>query len=198
MHGDEYEIISCVDNYVEQHEQELPDFLFIPQVSPSAVAQKTRKNTWGHDVNRNFFASATDPEALALMKFLKDFRFAVCIDFHEDPDRLRGCYLYDSDRFTFEDLTKLRHALLQSGASLYTGIDDPADAHLGWRVRDGYISMPFDSLPRQAGFSGRWFLEQKIVTRTFTVEVPGQAQIALKRRLVAAILETLLPLAAQS
>ena len=194
MHGDEYEIISCVLAYIKNHDAILDDYLFIPEVSPSAVAQRTRKNAWGHDTNRSFFVPAIDPEVAAFMKIVSDFHFDVCIDFHEDADRTKGCYLYDSDVFSAQQLTHLRAAITKTGASLYTGIDDPADANLGWHIRDGYISMPLKSIPPIAGFSGRWLLEKNIVKRAFTVEMPGQALPFLKQKLVEAIITALLPL----
>jgi hypothetical protein len=198
MHGDEHEVIQPVHTYVEVHVKDLPDFLFIPQVSPSAVAQKTRRNATNQDINRAFTEPTTDSEAAAIMNIVHPYQFDLCIDFHEDPDRTKGCYVYDSEKFGEKELTQLRKAIVSSGASLYTGIDDPADAHLGWHVRDGYVSMPLSQIPPGAGFSGHWFLSQGIVKRAFTVEVPGQAPMVLKRKLVIALFEALLPLIPQS
>jgi predicted deacylase len=197
-HGDEHEVIEPVIEYMQRHAQELPDFVCIPRVSPSAVASQTRRNAQKHDVNRHFRDSTDDPEVRSVMEILSPLRAQLCLDVHEDADRTRGCYVYDTHTLTPDELAQVQRAIRNSGASLYTGIDDPADAHLGWHVHDGYVSMPFTKMPEEAGFSGRWLLEHQIVQRAFTLEVPGQAQMFLKRALVREVFTTLLPLVFKS
>ncbi len=187
MHGDEHEVIQCVEDYINSHASALPEFLFIPKVSPSAVAKRTRKNKYGNDINRQFMESTQDPEARDAMEILQGRRFRACIEFHEDPDRTAGVYVYDSGTLSEKDLAAYRHVVEGTGARLYSGIDDPFDADLGLQVEKGYISTTVDNLPKHAGFSTRWLIANGIAKRIFTPEIPGKAPIALKRRLVEAV-----------
>ena len=45
MHGDEYEVIDCVKNYLAENTG-LPHYEYISEVSPSAVSRKTRRNAF--------------------------------------------------------------------------------------------------------------------------------------------------------
>src|SRR3989344_8617189 len=71
-HGDEYEVIDLVEKYIRRYEAKLPDFIFVPKVSPSAVAAKTRKNSQNADINRTFSTNSIDPEVRENIKILKD------------------------------------------------------------------------------------------------------------------------------
>lgn len=43
-HGDEYRSITPLTNYVLENHENLNDFIFVPEFSPTAVQQKTRTN----------------------------------------------------------------------------------------------------------------------------------------------------------
>ena len=193
MHGDEYEVIDCINEYVKQHIDQLPDFLFIPRVSPSAVAQKTRKNKFGRDVNRHFFDQSEDPEAEDAMQIMRNYQVDLTIEFHEDPDRALGFYLYDSHALNEKDLVLYREKIQQTGARLYTGVDDPFDAHLGLHIEKGYIYTPLEILPKDAGFFVVWALTHGIAQRVLNPEIPGKAPLSLKRSLVTAVFSFFLP-----
>lgn len=186
-HGDEWQIIDCVTDYINSHEAILPDFLFIPRVSPSAVAQKTRKNKYGRDINRCFNDRTEDQETKATMEIVKNFSFDLCIEFHEDPARSRSVYIYDSHALPDTELALFQKAILKTGARLYTGVDDPFDAHLGFVVVKGYVSTPVDIMPPQSGFSMVWLLKSNVAKRVVNPEIPGRAPITLKQALVDAI-----------
>jgi hypothetical protein len=187
MHGDEYETSACLADYVEKHADTLPDFLFIPKVSPSAIELKTRKNKLGHDVNRNFFDPPTDPEVKDVMNIISRHVFDLCLDFHEDPDLKDAFYVYDSDHLSEERLADFRKYIEKAGLIPHTGIDDPLDANLGLHVQDGYISTPIHSFPISAGFSFEWILTHGIAKRVFDPEVPGQSPLEVKRAIIANI-----------
>ena len=67
MHGDESDVVVHVSGFVSTQAESLPDFVYIPTVSPSAIAQKTRQNYLGHDINRCFVDPIQDPEALQVI-----------------------------------------------------------------------------------------------------------------------------------
>lgn len=184
MHGDEHEVIDVILSYVRKHARQMPPFLYIPRVSPSALARKKRRNKWGHDVNREFFDPPRDEEARRVMEILLPHRFDLTINMHEDPDFARAFYLYDSGRLSPEQLTRLRTGAVNAGAGLHTGPDDPMDTDLGYHAEKGYISSPYDFPPSQSGFAGPWFARHAISRRDIIVEIPGKARAGLKTRLV--------------
>ncbi len=192
MHGDEYESGTLLRAYLKKNSAALPDFLYIPCVSPSAVASKTRKNMYGHDINRQFTENTTDEEARTVMSLLRPFHFDLCIDVHEDPDRTMGFYLYDSEHMSESELYAYREAVHTTDARLYTGVDDMDDEHLNLHVEKGYVSLGYDQSVETAGFSSRWLYEKNICKRTFTLEVPGKAPRELKESLIRVVISVLL------
>jgi len=44
-HGDEFAIISSLDEIIQKYIDDLVPFMYIPELSPSAVRQKTRTNS---------------------------------------------------------------------------------------------------------------------------------------------------------
>lgn len=192
MHGNEYESGRILTSYLTENAHNLPDFVYIPEVSPSAVTQGTRKNTHGHDINREFLNQTTDQEALAVMYIVKPYTFHLCIDIHEDPDRTMSCYIYDTAHMTPEELQAYRACIQTTDARLYTGIDDVDDEHLMLQVDKGYVSLGYEESHETAGFSSRWLYETGIAKRTFTVEIPGKAHTSLKNSIIRALTPYLL------
>jgi predicted deacylase len=185
MHGDEFEVIDCVKKYIAEHV--LSDYLYIPEVSPSAVAAQTRRNKFGSDVNRSFFDPPTDPEVKEFTEKISGKKFDQCINFHEDPDLAQTFYLYDSGQLTPEQLLTLRSSIIEAGCGLHTGTDDPLDANLDLHVEKGYISTPYETLPQDAGFSWIWLHNHIITKRDVDIEIPGKATVELKQKLVDAV-----------
>lgn len=192
MHGDEYEAGKLLEQYIHANYQKLPDFLYIPQVSPSAVAAHTRKNKFDNDINRQFLASTKDPEAIAVMSLLQMHTFDLCIDIHEDPDRTMGFYLYDSDQMTDDELAAYRAVVHPTGARLYTGVDDVDDENLNLYVEKGYVSLGFEKSGAVSGFSSRWLFEENRCKRSFTAEIPGKGTAELKTKLIHNVVSFLL------
>lgn len=192
MHGDEYESGNLLEAYLTQHAPSLPAFLYIPRVSPSAVKAKTRKNAYSNDINRQFTKNSTDPEAKAVMSLLGNYRFDLCVDIHEDPDRTMGFYLYDTEQMTDEELVAYRAAIHKTDAKLYTGVDDVDDEHLNLYVEKGYVSLGFEKTGETTGFSSRWLYEENRCKRSFTAEIPGKATPALKSSLIHVVISFLL------
>ena len=192
MHGDEYESGVLLTTYLKKNSESLPDFFYIPKVSPSAVGAKTRMNAYGHDINRQFVERTTDPEARDVMTLLAPFHFDLCVDVHEDPDRTIGFYLYDSSHMTPEELEIYRQAIRTTDARLYTGFDDVDDENLNLYVEKGYVSLGYERTGEMSGFSSRWLYAKNICRRSFTVEVPGKGSTALKESLIRTVMSFLL------
>lgn len=190
MHGDEYESGKLLEQWLTTTHPTLPAFLSIPSVSPSAIAKGTRNNKFGNDINRQFFEGTNDTEAYDVMNIIRQYAFRYCIDIHEDPERAKAFYLYDSGHMTKDELERYRTTVHQTEARLYTGIDDIDDKHLGCDVEKGYYSFRQDWLEdvsEDAGFSSKWMIRKGIAKRVFTVEIPGKATPQLKRSLIESV-----------
>ena len=117
-HGDgNSEVTDCVTRYIDTHQSELPDYVYIPELSPTAVKLK-RRNLFGHDLNREFIHEPIDPEVITAMKILDPFTFSLCIAFHEDPDRRTSFYMYDSHILRDTELLEYRQLITQTDAKL--------------------------------------------------------------------------------
>ena len=92
-HGDEYEVIDLVMEAVKKYEDYLPSFVFVPVVSPSAVAKRTRNNGRGIDMNREFYSDSDDKEVVANIEILENKEFDLFVSFHEDPGS-SFCYIH--------------------------------------------------------------------------------------------------------
>ena len=195
MHGDEYESGELLHEWIDSTQTRLPPFMYIPMVSPSAVAAHTRRNAYGNDINRKFTDDSTDPEARITMDIVRKHHFDICIDLHEDPDRTMAFYLYDSDHMTPDELSCYREVVGKTSARLYTGIDDMDDELLGCHIEKGYYSFRPDVIGEDtdiAGFSSKWMIQSDITTRFFTLEIPGKADRTLKRSVIGQVVPYIL------
>lgn len=192
MHGNEYESGRILTNYLADYASTLPDFVYIPEVSPSAVVAQTRTNAYDHDINRQFILHTQDPEAKAVMHIVEPYKFNLCIDIHEDPDRTMSLYIYDTSHMSQEELEAYRSCIQTTDARLYTGIDDIDDEHLMLQVDKGYVCLGYEKSNETAGFSSRWLYETGIAKRTFTVEIPGKAEGTLKKSIILVLIPYLL------
>ena len=190
MHGDEYGSGKLLDSLLRDKKISVPEYLYIPAVSPSAVSRQTRKNSQEHDINRQFHDDTADREAKNIMSIVSPYHFSIVIDIHEDPDRTQAFYVYDNARMTKRELETYRTAVHQTDARLYTGIDDLEDENLGCHVEKGYYSFRSDwdeDTDKDAGFFSKWAIRRGIANRVFTVEIPGKAPLKLKRQLILAV-----------
>ncbi|KKR06373.1 MAG: hypothetical protein UT34_C0001G0413 [candidate division WS6 bacterium GW2011_GWF2_39_15] len=187
-HGDEYGVIEHIREYIENNE--LPDFIYVPEVSPSAVHLKTRKNINGVDLNRSFKKGVTEPEAIANMEIVQGQHFDKCITFHEDLED-RGVpqyYIYDCTTCSENDnngyLDQMRRDLLSKGYQALNGIDDTEDPGLGHVAVDGYISIPGDYTDDSHGTYETWGIVNKVFKRYLNPEVPSMLSPAQKKEMV--------------
>lgn len=184
IHGDEYESIEFVKKAIERHCADLPPLLFIPAVSPSAIAQKTRHNSENHDVNRHFYANSPSAEAQAVQGLLTQYRFLHTISFHEDPAQDKF-YLYDSGLLAnFRNFSEFKSQIANLGVSLLNGIDDPEDPLLGHSVNDGYVSIPPGKFLENSGPFETWLINNAISQQVIAPEIPGKLSRPLKQKVV--------------
>ena len=190
-HGDEYGVIEPLKKIVEKYSDRLPDFIFIPDVSPSAIKLKTRRNKFGHDVNRKFFGDTDDIEAKSVMKIVAKHQFKLGISFHEDWE-YDSFYIYDSEQMDSNMLNNFKTNIKKLGVGLYSGIDDIHDVELGSSVRDGYVVDPAD-LPKLAiGDFWHWSLVNGYVERLLYPEIPSALTIKNKLLLIDLIFKDLI------
>lgn len=185
-HGDEPEVGDCVDDYIKEHISDLPTFLYIPEVSPTAVKLGTRKNANGLDLNRNFFSNSPDHEMQFIVNLLKKYQFNTVITFHEDPE-LDVFYMYDAYGENLEGtetLQKMREEIKGLGVGLLNGIDDPNDPTLGDTFIDGYKFYGKDDVDPTSGFLASWAYSEGIIKRFLNPEIPGKLDIKTKRKIV--------------
>src|SRR3990167_9854995 len=184
-HGDEYEIIDIVRKCIEKYEDGLPDFLFIPRVSPSAVSAKTRVTSNGEDINRIFFSNSTDPEVIENIKVFNGYKFDLMVSFHEDPGNTEY-YIYDSGFSIHESEHIKAHnkKLEKAGIKLLTGVDDAEDLHLNYEFKDGYrkfIENPGDT---NNGMTTVWAMTEMGVRESLTPEIPGRLDLKDKKFII--------------
>ncbi len=174
-HGDEHEIVPIVAYEIERRADILPEFLSIPELSPCAMRLKTRMNDEGLDIERSFREHPSHREVCAIMEFLREKKFDLCISFHEDKE-WDGFYMYDlgvdPDAESFREL---RDELTRGGIVMHTGIDDREDALLGHTVYEGYVHIPVDASLKAQPFFGSWLIKHAIVPRMIVPEVPTKS-----------------------
>lgn len=184
-HGDEFESIDIVKQCVEKYEDKLPDFVFVPVVSPSAVKNKTRVNKNGFDLNRIFFSDSKEPEVVENIKVLDGYKFDLFVSFHEDS-LSDEYYIYDSGFKTEESEKIKKHNLkLKSmGIKLFTGIDDTEDVDLGYEFKNGYRKFVETKEDLTNGMITVWSMLRKDIQTCLTPEIPGLLNIKQKEMII--------------
>ena len=98
-HGDEPAGPEAVLEFLESdHSTLLETFAFfvLPCINPYGYVHNTRENSAGIDINRSFEDDTTQ-EAVLIKKALRDQRFDLFIEFHEDWE-FEGFYLFENHR----------------------------------------------------------------------------------------------------
>jgi hypothetical protein len=191
MHGDEAETSHLLHKYLSLDHSWLPDFVYIPFLSPTAIATASRENSSGHDLNRSFLSTLSDPEAIQIANLLKNYRFNLAVDFHEDRDRTTGFYMFDEilHEKSLVNFDNAQQKLQSLGLRMFNGIEDMEDPNLGYNVSDGYIQLTKAKLKPDVGFLSFWLLEQQIIERMFTIEIPKRANHQTKNQIFPIILD---------
>lgn len=188
IHGDEYGVISSVQKYLDSHD--VPDYLYIPEVSPSAVKLKTRRNVRNLDLNRSFLSNVSEPEIEDLKLRLKDFSFKYMFSFHEDWGLENETYIYSSHFINQSIWMKFSTKLSGIGIELFNGIDDPDDPKLGNKIENGLIITPVET--ELEGSIWPWLKLNNNVKYFIDFEIPMKASQEKKDKTVELIFEILI------
>ncbi len=186
IHGDEWEVIDFVKEAIDKYRDTLPSFLYIPELSPSAVLKKTRLNGEGKDINRCFFADTDVFEVKEAQKILKPHHFDLAVSFHEDPPQDKF-YLYDSGVIhEGPEVANFLAHLQKIGIPLLSGIDDSDDPMLGYEVVEGYSAVPpgLVSIEKERGIFEFWLINTVIAKHALTLEIPGKTSLETKRAII--------------
>jgi len=187
VHGDEFGVINSVRASIRRYLTRLPDFLFIPEMSSSAVLLGTRKNKEGLDLNRSFFDDSPSGEIRLIMEIIKNFHFDICFSFHEDLS-LSEFYFYDAFGKNLGGsklLKDLQEEIESFDVNLLNGVDDPNDPVLGDTFVDGYHYYPIEKgFANKFGFFSDWCFVNKIIKRYINPEIPGHLPQGKKDKLV--------------
>ncbi|MBI4099855.1 succinylglutamate desuccinylase/aspartoacylase family protein [Candidatus Microgenomates bacterium] len=186
VHGDEPVMVALVTAALKKYKAKLPSYLYIPKVSPSALALGTRKNGHGLDINR-CFGKADVSEVEGIKEQLKDYHFDLHVDFHEDTI-LYEFYLYDCVTKAGESelALKILEKVRGLGVKLWNGIDDPDDPALGNKVVNGYCR----SHQSPAGMSfDEWTVTAGVAQGAIVPEIPGMVTKEMKKKIVEAIFQ---------
>lgn len=169
-HGDEYHVIEPLRKVVERLYDELPSFLYVPEVSPSAVLLNTRENALGHDMNRVFWGANFDPEVIANKQILATVSHAIALTFHEDLEN-NAFYIYDSEKLSNDLLEALRARIRTLGLTLYNGQDDFEDEQLQYVFDHGYACVKQGD-HYKGPFVDDWAMYHSHIDRMMTIEMP--------------------------
>ena len=186
-HGDERDVIGLVRDHLAECGDRLPDLIWVPEVSPSAVRAGTRDNEHGLNLNRVFFEDAVEPEARANLALIKEHSFRSFITIHEDltTDKF---YMYEHDDNAGKAaLVKLFSDISSLGVGFYEGLDDddPALCNL---IRRGYFSCRWQEHPPtgpDGTFEGYMGFHRASGGKIITAEVPGLLPAAKREAIVA-------------
>ncbi len=189
-YGDEYDVVKHVENAVIKYEEQLPDFVFVPIVSPSAVKLRTRINDNGKDLNRIFFSDSTDPEVLANIEIIGENKYDLFVSFHEDfefPDY----YIYDEGFTNLKQNMILNHnsQISKLGFTLFNGIDDPI---LNNVFLNGYKKIVINKDTRNNGMITSWMLSEGKVLDTLNPEIPMNLDSNSKKKIIDTFFENVL------
>ena len=158
LHGDEGGVIAPLFEVLQKYKEHLPSFVFVPEMSNTALQKKTRKNQRGNDLNRMFGLENDDPEVRLGETLVHHFApYDVVISFHEDVE-YQQTYFYDrGERFFDIDLEKWRQRVREMDIELLEGIDDVAEPTLGHMFQEGYH---YSDITTNKGSIEDWVLEE--------------------------------------
>lgn len=197
-HGDEYDIIPLVRKALDKNLNGLPSFIYIPEISPSAVALKTRNNNNGLNINRHFFTNSNLDEVKAIKKVIEKYHFDLSVTLHEDLS-FTEFYLYDTENLEgYKYFKTFKNNLAKIGVGLYNGYDnagDPAlvnDPVLGWKAVDGNIPFnPAADISEDGQFAA-WMVARKHIKRVINPEIPGKLDLEKKQKVIDLIFENII------
>ncbi|MFA6603260.1 MAG: hypothetical protein WCT10_00290 [Patescibacteria group bacterium] len=192
-HGDEQAVIDSVGRYLRSRAGVLPDLIWVPETSPSAVARGTRLNARDVNLNRVFYDDAEEPEVRANLRLLAGRSFRHFLSAHEDltTDKF---YLYEQDdNSATPEFARLYAGLAALGIGLYEGLDDD-DPVLGNDIKRGYFFSRTSRRPNgvlDGTVEGYVGFNRLASGKIITAEVPGRLPQEKKDAVVALLFEYL-------
>lgn len=185
-HGDESGVIESVRTAVEKYEKQLPDFLFVPTISPSAVAAQTRANMDGLDLNRSFFDDSRVSEIEANLSIVRGHKFDLMVTFHEDAFWESTFYLYDINCGIDGDKAweNFKAEIEVLGLNLLNGTDDPKDPTLNFSFVDGYHYFSAAAEGYLGGSFDAWAIRNGVIKGALVPEIPGKLTQEKKNKVV--------------
>lgn len=197
-HGDEAEIIPFIEEALRRYRKRLPPYVYVREVSPSAIRLESRKNKEGVDVNRDFFDDSPSREVQSLIRALRQHRFTLGVSFHMDLTN-DAFYFYDSgDMLKDPVLVSFQSRLEELRVPLLTGVDDPSDPVLGDTFIRGYPAHPPSKMSSDDGTMWTWLLANDITRRLLMPEVPGEIPQTQKKFIIDAMFtHVIIPLSDQ-
>lgn len=175
IHGDEPGGPEGIVKFLED-KIKIPDDLrviIVPVANPSGFELKTRKNSAGVDINREFFAEEGPAECKCLWNVLKEENLELLHTLHEDPG-LKSFYCYYTHHKTLAE--QIRDLASKYFSIFSRDVREPLEGELyGDKVFDGLIPLPH---------TVRGTIEDKILAEKncsyITTESPGK--LGLRRR----------------
>jgi predicted deacylase len=183
-HGDEARIVYPLGVFLHKYEHVLPDFIWVPEVSPSAVMMGTRNNGRNSDINRLWHVGTNEPEVLANLDLIGDRKFEIFLSFHEDinPDGSGHFYVYDSkDREGSQELELLRSSVRGLSVPLLHGCDDP--------ILNNWVDQAYFWDSKFNGEAHLYLAHQNKVYLGLNIEIPGNLLSHIKYTLIKVIFE---------
>ncbi|NCN45764.1 MAG: hypothetical protein COU63_02325 [Candidatus Pacebacteria bacterium CG10_big_fil_rev_8_21_14_0_10_36_11] len=190
-HGDEWRVIEPTMEYIENHYKELPDFIYVAKVSPSAVEKKTRRNINNLDLNRQFLKNATEQEAIDNLLIINQFDFKTFLSIHEDVE-YKDFYLYDNGEIENSKWQSFVEKLNDFNINVLNGIDDPKDPELGTEFVNGYFSTNKPGFKEAMGCLSEYVQLYKPGKRMLVPEIPTHSTNEQKKQIINLIFTDLL------
>lgn len=184
-HGDEHEVIDIVTKTILKYESQLPSFIYVPHVSPSAVSQKTRHNSAGFDSNRIFLDDTDEAEIKWNQEVMRMSIFDLAVSFHEDPE-YKTYYIYDDgvDHSKSDLILAHNDYLTKNGIDLLNGPDDIHDASVTPEIfTNGYKKFDFVA-GDDTGEILSWGMNKGIIKHALIPETPGNIDMAAKELII--------------
>jgi len=199
-HGDESEIVPLVENVLFNHCSELPPFLFVREISPSASKLGTRENIDGLDLNRSFIVPPPTEEVKQMMELWSKYVFDIFLTFHTDPTAA-DFYLYDGTKDedhekrrldVTEGFSLLQQDLRNLGIQLRNGIDDSDDPTLGYMTHNGYVYWPMSTKINDHATDYWLIMNTGGARQVINPEIPGKASLEQKEKIIDSIIRRLI------
>ncbi len=185
LHGNEYRVIPLLIKTILKIHNQLPQFLLIPQLSPSACQLKNRCNAQGIDVNRCFADNQnTDQEVLAIKSLVQKFSpYKTVLTIHEDLEKSKA-YLYAGTALAEDKKIQAWQKNMQvKGINLLNGKDDPNDSALGVNFTNGVFTFNPQTETFKETFE-TWASLQAGAEKNLTLEIPHLATEKIRKYII--------------